>query len=100
MSMAPSATLANFSDEPSTSLTAPSLAAMKASVAGSPCERLTAAIHGRPFGGEGRGADCFGALAAPRQPLGAPSDDAAPDQPQGGRADHAQNRAPVRHQSE
>ena len=48
MSTAPSATRPNLTAEPSSERTAPGRSAMKASVAGSPCERLTATVQGFP----------------------------------------------------
>ncbi len=52
MSATPSATRPNLTADPSICLTAPGRLAMKASVLGSPCERLTATFQGLPRGGK------------------------------------------------
>ena len=75
----------------------------EASVLGSPCERLTAAIQGSPASAAGPGADRLGAPMLRRRqthPLGAAADDAAPEQAERGRADDAEQRHALRHQRE
>jgi len=76
----------NFTAEPSICRTAPGRLAMKASVRLSPCERLTATVHGSPGPGTGR---VWIGLIAPghgfaryRHALGAAADQPRPEQPQ------------------
>ena len=100
MSATPSATRQNLTADPSICLTAPGRLAMKASVLGSPCDRLTATFHGcRAAGNCGYGsARPRGRRLAQRHPLGAAADQPAPYQPERRRADDAEQRPAVGHQ--
>src|SRR3979411_2527268 len=78
----PSATRPNLTAEPSSARAAPGRPAIKASVLASPCERLTATVHGAPRGGQGpvRIGSASGTLArsvsrsAPRPTMPRPDD--------------------------
>ena len=104
MSALPSATRPNFTAEPSVFVTASGRPSMKASVLASPCERLTAAIQGSPRVGQRAGADRLGSAdascrrtvrrSAPRPTM------PAPEQPERGRADDAEQRHAFGHQRE
>ena len=76
-------------------------------MAASPCERLTAAIQDWPGDGKGRvRIGCAGpslpnsVAVSGRKPLGALADQAAPDQSERRRADDAEQRRSLDHQSE
>ena len=76
---------------------------MNASVRLSPCERLTATIHGCPRAGSGPGVDRLGradGVAGYRHAFGAAADQPAPYQSERRRADDAKQRHPVGHQRE
>ena len=101
MSAPPSATRPNFTADPSLSRTAPGRPAMKASLRGSPCERLTATIQGSPRPGSLRvwiGSAAPREVVAHRQPIRAAADQPAPDQSERGGADDAEQRRPFGHQ--
>ncbi len=101
MSAPPSATRPNLTAEPSTSRIAPGLAAIKASVRLSPCERLTATIQGSPRFGRGRVWIGSATDRSPdRQPFRAAAHQPAPDKSERRCADNAEQRRPVGHQRE